>query len=225
MWCGLTSRKLASYNLTMPTKLQEYKADPEASLVHRLDTVENTLFSEFDVLIAGGAVRKAFNGESLGKSDIDIFFKNDSDHLKAALHLKALGCKVRPHVNCHGVVITKENHPVGTNEGLYIQLIFKERYPTMVELLDGFDYTVCQFGYSKGVFYTTEKAVIHEEKKILSWNDKCTQQYNMTRYVKYLQLGYTPEVDLFRKVFVHNRESLLIASEEISDYDALYGAM
>lgn len=187
--------------------------------------VESTLLSEFSILIAGGACRKAVFRQDLGKSDIDVFFKQEWEMKEASKYLNSLGCHVKVHPNCHGVKVYEKNSPVGTSEGLYLQLIHKETYPTMEELLSNFDFTVCQFGYAKGKFYYTSEAYEHEQHKVLAANPFAKRKPNLTRFVKYAGMGYTPSVELFDQMFLQDRESITLRSEEISEYGFLYGTV
>lgn len=211
-----------NYNLGMPIQLEKHGVSPEGWLARKLMAVESNLFAEWPVLLAGGAVRKALFRQELGKSDIDVFFQNTTHMNEAVAMLRTLGCVPKKHPNCYGVTITSSQHVVGTGEGLYLQLITKEAYPSMEDLLQSFDFTVCQFGYKRGNFYFPTEAYEHESIKLLSYNPHATKVPSLTRYAKYLALGYTPTSDLFHRVLVDNREDYRVGHDELSDYDALY---
>lgn len=209
----------------MPIQLEKQKANLGDSLTRKLMEVEADLFRDFPVLLAGGAVRKAMFGEKLDASDIDVFFQRTEDFLKASEYIKSLGVNVRKHPNCHGFTLYKRNHRVGTSEGVYIQMISKEAYPTMEELLGRFDISVCQFGYTNSSFYFTKQAYQDECTKTLDYAHTSDQQLTLTRYVKYLGLGYTPTINVFEKAFLQGHDCLYGSSNHIDDAAILYNAV
>jgi hypothetical protein len=176
-------------------------------------------------LIAGGSVRKSIMGEELGTSDIDIFFKSSRDLTNATKQIVDLGCEVKRHPNCNGVKIYPRNHSIGESDGLYLQLITKECYPNMEELISKFDFTVCQFGYTNGTYFYTNEAMADEKSKQLRYTQFSKQEVNVTRYAKYLTLGYTPTISAFDKIFITGRRKLYGSSESISEADELYGGI
>lgn len=212
----------------MSIKLEQQDASPDTALARSLISVERTLLGDWPVIIAGGSVRKALFRQELGKSDIDVFFKDGKDTSEAAQYMSSIGATVRTHPNCIGINLEPGKHaiwPSRETETLYLQLITKAAYPSMEELLEKFDFTVCQFGYQRGKFYFPAEAYQHEVCKYLERSPGASKTPSFTRYAKYLGLGYTPSIELFERVFITDRSDLRIGSETISDIDDLYGGI
>lgn len=207
----------------MPIKLQEQGVSPDTWLVQKLIAVEETL-EQWDIIIAGGAVRKAVFREDLGKSDIDVFFTKTGDWTAASVYFSQLaGVTIKKHPNCIGVHIP-ETHPLASGRpglGLYVQLICKECYPTMEELLERFDFTACQFAYKNKKFYYTADAYQHFVQGLLNYTDTPPTQ-NLTRYAKHLRLGLTPTIETFEAFFVTDRTEFKPGHDELDDFAILY---
>jgi hypothetical protein len=208
----------------MPITIQEHPGNG-SKITKILQRVEDELFRDFDVLIAGGSVRKAFYDLDLGKSDIDVFFKSMDEVNRASVMLMHLGCYTKKHPNCYGVNVTPDKFNLGSSRVVHIQLISKETYQAIPELLSNFDFTVCQFGYSKGKFITTPEATAHHQNNQLVWNHNASSQKpEINRFAKYLAMGYIPSSDLFERMFTRDREQVTLGSESLDEYGSLYGS-
>jgi hypothetical protein len=170
--------------------------------------MEENLFKNMNIFIAGGSVRKAFHDEIIGTSDIDVFFRSKEDCDAACVTIRKMfpgGGRI--YGNCESFTVHIYDDILLSTGGICIQLITMNTWPTMEELLQSVDFTVCQFGYYSGSFYYTEQAVIDSFTKTLSYSKHNNQPASLGRYVKYLNLGYTPSLQSFSDLFVTNSPS------------------
>jgi hypothetical protein len=133
--------------------------------------------------IAGGAIRGWFTGnEKL--SDIDVFFNNKDSFEKYIGELQKLGYeKIGEHKNA----MTFSN---GQN---LVQCIIVKIYKDVIELLDSFDYTICQFAYDGTMIYSTPLALISTLRKHLGIHQITENPVDsLRRAFKYAKKGFYP---------------------------------
>lgn len=134
--------------------------------------------------IAGGAIRRWFvGGERL--SDIDVFFKNEKSMQDYIGLLTGQGAqKLSEHKN----VITYSYHDY------LIQCIRIKYYEKVEDLLDSFDFTVCQFAYDGFKVFSTPEAIISVTRKHLGMHgiSKEFAVDSLRRAFKYAKKGYYP---------------------------------
>lgn len=134
-----------------------------------------------NVWLAGGAIRCVFSGETI--QDFDLFFRN-RDYFKGVKNrLERLNAKLIfqcPQGELHTYMI----------DGMKIQLIVKKFYSTAVDLIDSFDFTICQFAYDGKVIETYENCLQHLVKKELHINKIEYPIATINRMVKYAKRGY-----------------------------------
>jgi hypothetical protein len=136
-----------------------------------------------DVWIAGGAIRQWFNdGELL--TDIDVFGKNQ-ESLDNFISEKLWAAKK----------ISEQNHLSSFSlNGQLIQVIKYDYYDSIHNLLDSFDFTVCQFAWDGKTVYSTEAAIVSVLRKHLRVH-KITKELaadSLRRAFKYQRKGYIP---------------------------------
>lgn len=204
-------------------QLQQIQAAKHVHLVRVFDKLEQTVFAGVPIMIAGGAVRKAFQELDLGRSDIDLFFANNSDFERARQVLGTLTNKIYANSNCIGATLDRSQLNLGF-DCTRIQLIKKRIYPGFLEMFNDFDFTICQFGYRDGFFQTTERAVQDLNDKRLEFvNPGQNAETTPNRLYKYLCRGFTPSVEIVDNTLVKGDVTLspwsitLMSAEE--EYD------
>lgn len=136
-----------------------------------------------DVWIAGGAIRQWFNDGEL-MTDIDVFGKNQ-ESLDNFISEKLWAAEK----------ISEQNHLSSFSlNGQLIQVIKYDYYDSVHNLLDSFDFTVCQFAWDGKTVYSTEAAIVSVLRKHLRVHQitKELAADSLRRAFKYQRKGYIP---------------------------------
>ena len=136
-----------------------------------------------DVWIAGGAIRQWFNdGESM--SDIDIFGKSQ----------QALDNFINEKLWAANKISEQDNLSSFSLNGQLIQVIKYDYYDSVHDLLDSFDFTVCQFAWDGEIVYSTEASIVSVLRKHLRVHQitKELAADSLRRAFKYQRKGYIP---------------------------------
>lgn len=205
----------------------------KANVRHRSPIIDTfteleKLFGEFEVMISGGSVRKAFFNLPLDNSDFDLFFrsKEQFDAAKSVLHKYGITPSV--HENCDSFTLTRDMKlPINVpKDGIYVQLIKKDMCDDVNQLMSRYDFTVCQFAYDRGTFYFTPQAVADSASYTLRINEhRETNEISASRLIKYIRIGFEPTIELFEAFFIQGRDTYTKKSCELSGYADLYGSI
>mgnify|MGYP000934662537 CR=1 FL=1 len=135
--------------------------------------------------MAGGAVRRWFTGEPQN-SDVDLFTSSE-EIAKANIPSSAKEFK-----NCWTY---REN-------GHKVQFI-KIYFPTVIDCVSKFDFTICQFVYVKGYVQATLDAIITASRKRLAVAaiQPSYEMDSLRRAFKYSKAGYSPCAGTIRELF------------------------
>ena len=136
-----------------------------------------------NVVIAGGAVRDSLFGNEY--SDIDIFglTKEDLD-LFVKLNLsKGHGYKL---------VYFNDNLRTYRKGKIKVQIIYRE-YEKLTDIIDSFDFTVCQFMYDgeKVICNPSGLLDVHHKRIVINHLEPLFVFDSLRRVQKYIQKGYT----------------------------------
>lgn len=102
-----------------------------------------------DVWLAGGAIRQWFKGGEAA-SDVDVFGKNQ-EALDNFIKEKLSSAKK----------LSERDHLISFSlNGQIIQVIKYDYYENISNLLDSFDFTICQFGWDGEAAWATEPALV-----------------------------------------------------------------
>lgn len=156
------------------------------------------------VFIAGGAIRQWFVGKE-PVSDVDVFGTSE-EVLTNFVKTKLIGAKK--------LVENDRLESYSWNDQL-IQVIHYSYYSKMEELLDSFDYNVCQFGWDGKDIYSTVYAVSSVLRGHLGVH-KITKELaadSLRRAFKYQKKGYEPCGGTIKKI----AESFLDIKQEQID--------
>ena len=142
--------------------------------------------------LAGGAVLHWFNGEPVGSSDFDIFFKD----LKQFDEM--FGRLMRHHAT---IIYTSENaltlHLTVDNDMKRIQLIRKNYFTSAEDVINNFDFTICQLATDGFNIVAANKTYEHiKDKRIVL--SKEPSRALAKRIIKYVSYGYTPDTDVIQ---------------------------
>lgn len=135
------------------------------------------------IWIAGGAIRQWFNGNE-APSDIDIFGFSE-EKLKAFEETTFKGFKK---------LVENAQLSSYSYHGQLVQVIKYDFYNNVADLLDSFDFSVCQFAWDGAEVYATQSAVISVLRKHLRVHkiSKELAADSLRRAFKYQRKGYEP---------------------------------
>lgn len=134
-------------------------------------------------ILAGGAVRNLVEGKEKAENDYDIFFRSEKDFLEFK--------KIEEQK--HTMLESEMN--VSYSEGeKKIQLI-KMFYPSVEEILDSFDFTICQFAIDMNeskekMLYCGELSLWDLARKKLVVNKITFPIASLRRFLKYTTKGF-----------------------------------
>jgi hypothetical protein len=173
----------------------------------RLGLTGQDFFAKMEVLpkvsedgpwIAGGALRRTIKGQS-ADSDFDFFFKSEQqlkffEATLATLNVKSktenennlqyvVTCEIKRQVENNTQVIHK-------NVDIIVQLIKVRYYNSLEEVLDSFDYTICQFGYDGKKLVCGDYALYDLARDRLVINRITFPVASLRRMIKYTKQGF-----------------------------------
>ncbi len=132
--------------------------------------------------LAGGSIRRLFDG-STKESDYDLFFTGDVPYNRAKDKLLAIGKIVMETPVVTTIVLDSP-------KGARIQLI-KMYKQTHKELLNSFDFTLCQFATEGLVLYLGDYTLYDVGRKMCSPVTISYPASSIRRLLKYSAQGYT----------------------------------
>jgi hypothetical protein len=156
--------------------------------------------------VAGGAARAVFLGEELDpKSDIDIFTTTHESHAHILRTIDAAAMKVHERqANKQGTHSLYTRFPALTRESieLKIQVIGPKYFSTNLnDLFKIFDFTVCQFATDGHQIIYTAEAEHDVRRRVLALAPLWSVPTRPVRITRYLNYGFTPEREFFRKAY------------------------
>ncbi len=131
--------------------------------------------------IAGGAIRRWFTGKE-DLSDVDVFAPSEANH---AAYLATIGNAVKLDETANAVTYQVDKTK--------LQLI-KHYRASVQELVDSFDFNVCQFAWDESGIWATPEAAIGTLRGHLSIA-KITKEFSidsLRRAFKYQNKGFKP---------------------------------
>lgn len=152
--------------------------------------------SEAGPWLAGGAVRKTIQSVSLD-SDFDFFFKSQEQLDNFADGLRECGARMLTQNDKNEKWILPSSIPEDVEgEGIYlpemeIQLIKFRWYETAEEVIDSFDFTLCQFAYDGEHLFMSDFALWDVARKKLVPHKITFGTSSLRRLMKYGNQGFT----------------------------------
>lgn len=133
------------------------------------------------VWLAGGAIRRTLMGYKNVESDFDLFFETPEikdDYIKS--------------IENDGAILKRKNDLNACYEykGFIIQCIHVKYYKDPMEILDSFDYTICQFATDGKTLYYNPLALYDLGRKRLVIHKVTYPVATLRRLLKYVSQGF-----------------------------------
>jgi hypothetical protein len=140
--------------------------------------------------IAGGFIRRWYNTIKQD-SDIDLFFSSKETFEKITEDLRKIALEPPLSSEFNLMFKVKVCDVVGEEPWIIqVQCIFHKYYTNVSELMDSFDFTICQFVYDGFNIYASENAVIDSQRKRLVPHKITYGASSLRRIIKYTKQGY-----------------------------------
>lgn len=137
--------------------------------------------------LGGGALRRTISGLS-PDSDFDFFFASKEQLADFTSKLAAQGFTKKRETEHHE---QWEGYSEKAERTIAVQCIRFQYYPSPDEVLDSFDFTVCQFAFDGEHIFAGEYAMWDLGRKRLSINKVTFPLSSMRRLLKYTRQGFT----------------------------------
>jgi len=137
--------------------------------------------------IAGGAVRRTLTRIPL-TSDLDFFFKDEAQEKKFVEDIIRIGAikKFENEFNSTWIIPAIIDSPE-----LKIQVIKFRYYSNPLEVIDSFDFTLCQFAYDSENIYMSDFAMWDVSRKRIVPHKLTYATASLRRLLKYINQGFT----------------------------------
>jgi hypothetical protein len=145
--------------------------------------------------LAGGAVRKFYLGQKIDYSDWDFWFSSPEQFDHARNLVVALGCS--EVYSTDNAVSYKYYEGTDTHN---IQLIRRRFFNSAEEIIDGFDFTVCQLVTDGRRIKVGPETILDIKSKTLRLAQKSLPSHIVPRMVKYMVYGYRPATELLEMI-------------------------
>lgn len=136
--------------------------------------------------LCGGALRRLIRGDAL-ESDWDFFFKDKAqfEAFDAAIRkIPKHTVVVSEHANTYGVPVKDQGKPVK------VQAVRIAYHPTLADVLDSFDFSICQFGYDGTELWCAPFALFDLARSRLAVHKITFATASVRRMLKYQTQGY-----------------------------------
>lgn len=190
----------------------------EYSLIDSKDWEPVTIINpslEHGPWIAGGAALKWYTRRAVGLSDIDVFFKSNSQLEQVLSFIKSSGRFFVRYESDNAITIDYRSLNDKEEYSWDIQLIKKRYYDDPEELIKSFDVTVSQIATDGKTWITGPKTKDHIKNKVLEFSH--VQSNTARRLVKYWTYGYQPTSETINYVLNNSGENWKYSYED--DYD------
>ena len=143
--------------------------------------------------IAGGSVWKSIENIPL-ECDIDVFFKSDRQCEKWFRTLLSLPYAHRivsdPKSNQYNTSLKYHVHHKGYNKTITLQLVSFRFFDNIKALLDGFDFTACQFGFDGNFLCTGDTSLEDLRNREIIFNNVLDNVATGIHIEKYTKIGF-----------------------------------
>lgn len=152
--------------------------------------------------IAGGALRRMIDGDVKGFYDVDIFCKNEHQLLEISRVKRQIIEDFKseyliPMNMSSAILRMMRNGKVHSH--VTIQVVKDFMFQSPQELIDDFDFTVCQFVSDGRSIWCPEQSLEDLSYRRLILNPK-SKVRNQSRVLKYCSRGFLPDFELAEKV-------------------------
>lgn len=142
--------------------------------------------------IAGGAIRRAIMRKPANESDIDLFFKTEKQMLETQEKLLKYGY-VKSLETEHSAFFELREYPSYLSGRLFtkINLVFIDYYDGPEDVINTFDYTICQFATDLKTLVCGPYSLFDLANRRLRIHEIIYPNASLRRMVKYGKQGFT----------------------------------
>lgn len=182
---------------TVKTEFPSYETNMYTAISHPFGKYLCRLLDlsmEHGPWLAGGILQKLYHDTKVGLSDWDVWFKNLDQYTRANLILSKIDNKPIRTQNAITYIVPYYG------EQYKVQLIKTNFFDTAQQIIDHFDFTVCQIatdGINMLYGNNTIKDLNKKRLSLVSNNVKNTLLMRLTKYVAY---GYHPTKELISSI-------------------------
>lgn len=172
--------------------------------------------------MAGGSVRKCFLNQPIDFSDWDIFFNNEKQYQDARNLMESIdnGYQIYESKNAVTYQINVENEDDSRFQPpIKVQLIFRQYYNSYRDLLDDFDFTICQYVTDGSEYHLGETTYLDSVDRVIRLTSAhmVARPGFITRVIKYISYGYKPSRELLEYIESNNTD--IDFSTQVQEYD------
>lgn len=185
------------------------KKDKKSLLLSDLSEDLICCLKECNAVIAGGAITSVFKGVDI--NDYDVYFKTDGDMYR---FLMSWWCEKHYRTSSHKAL----NFVDWEGENSLIQVITLKSYPTIEDIWNDFDFTVCMgaFDFSDEKFHLHKDFIYDNISNTLNFNKNTAFPIvSLKRVDKYKNKGYS--INLYNMYQI----AFAIKNLEINNYQEL----
>lgn len=161
--------------------------------IEKFNTILYQIFGDYENCdvqpwLAGGALRRLITKQDFLSGDFDFFFKSEQQRKNFEGQLIAQGFELKRSTK-HAHEFHYQNFE--DNKTLKVQSIFFKYYDNPEEIINSFDYTLCQLVYDGEQLYCGDYALWDIARKKLVINKITFATASVRRMIKYALQGYT----------------------------------
>jgi hypothetical protein len=139
--------------------------------------------------VAGGVLRDYFMGIPM-KTDYDLFFPDQIEYEKTAMYFRVK----------NAVIVWESENGMKVEYSGRVYDLVKKFFPTPVDTINNFDFTVCMFAVDGKEIYHGETTFIDLAKRQLIINNLNYPASTMRRAFRYYKKGFTMCVGEMKKL-------------------------
>lgn len=138
--------------------------------------------------LGGGAIRRLLSGQDALASDLDFFFASNDQRLKFEADLLGIeGCIEVKKTEHHTEFVV----PFGLlGKSVKVQCIHFQYYQNVVEVLDSFDFTICQVAFDGAKLFVGDYTLWDLARKRLALHKLTFGLSTVRRLLKYQTQGF-----------------------------------
>lgn len=164
--------------------------------------------------LAGGAVRKSYLNIDMGESDWDIWFNGPEQFALAETKIKELGAS-QVYASDNAISFKFQDNSSTHN----IQIIRKRFFDNAQQIIEGFDFTVCQLVTDGNRVKLGPYTARDLKSRTLRLAQLEVPKYIIPRMVKYIVYGYQPCQQLLDQIELNADK--IDWSKNTHDYEAV----
>lgn len=148
----------------------------------------DTILDNYGVVLAGGALRDLINGDT--PKDWDFFFLNEGAFHKSLQHLRNIAEHTAILYDLTPVIRSTHYTKTVETDRLNIQFIHKKFYDSINDVVDSFDFNVCQVALTTEVFCITPETHDSITRKEVEVNVLPNPVDSLNRLLRLRKKGY-----------------------------------